>query len=117
MVSRLGRNRAISNRAAWRAIALVVWRAVVSAGHDNKFPATNVVEALAQISGVTLNRNVPARQRVSIDVSPALRTGYLPARLRLCQIRSMQGNKTAITNEYKIGREYLLSLHFKFANL
>jgi iron complex outermembrane receptor protein len=29
----------------------------------------------------------------------------------------VQGNKTAITNEYKIGREYLLSLHFKFANL
>jgi iron complex outermembrane receptor protein len=45
----------------------------VTAEDIDKFPATNVAEALAQIPGVTLDRNMPAQQRVSIDgLDPSL---------------------------------------------
>jgi iron complex outermembrane receptor protein len=45
----------------------------ITAEDIGKFPATNVAEALSQIPGVTLDRNMPAQQRVSIDgISPNL---------------------------------------------
>ena len=43
-----------------------------------KFPATNVAEALAQIPGVTLDRSIPATQRISIDgMDPSLNLSLL----------------------------------------
>ncbi|MHC1478638.1 TonB-dependent receptor [Frateuria aurantia] len=45
----------------------------IDAEDIGKFPTTNVAEALAQIPGVTLDRSIPATQRVSIDgMDPSL---------------------------------------------
>jgi iron complex outermembrane receptor protein len=45
----------------------------ITAEDIGKFPATNVAEALAQIPGVTLDRSIPATQRVSINgLDPSL---------------------------------------------
>ena len=45
----------------------------ITAEDIGKFPATNVAEALAQVPGVTLDRSIPATQRVSIDgMDPSL---------------------------------------------
>jgi iron complex outermembrane receptor protein len=45
----------------------------ITAEDIGKFPATNVAEALAQIPGVTLDRSIPATQRVSINgIDPSL---------------------------------------------
>jgi iron complex outermembrane recepter protein len=50
----------------------------VTASDIGKFAATNVAEALEQIPGVTLDRSIPATQRVSIDgCDPSLNLSYL----------------------------------------
>jgi iron complex outermembrane recepter protein len=50
----------------------------ITATDIGKFPATNAAEALAQIPGVTLDRSIPATQRVSIDgMDPSLNLSYL----------------------------------------
>jgi len=50
----------------------------ITAEDIGKFPATNVAEALEQIPGVTLDRSLPATQRVSIDgIDPSLNLSYL----------------------------------------
>jgi iron complex outermembrane receptor protein len=50
----------------------------ITAEDIGKFPATNVAEALEQIPGVTLDRSIPATQRVSIDgCDPSLNLSYL----------------------------------------
>ena len=50
----------------------------ITAEDIGKFPATNVAEALAQIPGVTLDRSIPATQRVSIDgMDPSLNLSLL----------------------------------------
>ncbi len=50
----------------------------VTAEDIGKFPATNVAEALAQLPGVTIDRFLPATQRVSIDgCDPSLNVSYL----------------------------------------
>ena len=50
----------------------------ITATDIGKFPATNAAEALEQIPGVTLDRSIPATQRVSIDgMDPSLNLSYL----------------------------------------
>ncbi len=50
----------------------------ITAEDIGKFPATNVAEALAQIPGVTLDRSIPATQRVSINgIDPSLNVNLL----------------------------------------
>jgi iron complex outermembrane receptor protein len=50
----------------------------VTAEDIGKFPATNVAEALTQIPGVTIDRSIPATQRVSVDgCDPSLNLSYL----------------------------------------
>jgi iron complex outermembrane receptor protein len=50
----------------------------ITAEDIGKFPATNVAEALTQIPGVTIDRSIPATQRVSIDgCDPSLNLSYL----------------------------------------
>lgn len=50
----------------------------ITAEDIGKFPASNVAEALAQVPGVTLDRSIPATQRVSIDgMDPSLNLSLL----------------------------------------
>jgi len=50
----------------------------ITAEDIGKFPATNVAEALSQVPGVTLDRSIPATQRVSIDgMDPSLNVTLL----------------------------------------
>ena len=50
----------------------------ITAEDIGKFPASNVAEALAQVPGVTLDRSMPATQRVSIDgMDPSLNLSLL----------------------------------------
>lgn len=50
----------------------------ITAEDIGKFPATNTAEALAQVPGVTLDRSIPATQRVSIDgMDPSLNLSLL----------------------------------------